>query len=547
MKTSAIRLILVGAVVHLFCTPGVSDVRAEHFDLLVVHGRIVDGTGNAWYYGDVGIKNGRIERIGDLSNSTARRTIDATDHVVSPGFIDIHSHGDLDVLDNPLTENYLQQGVTTICGGNCGHSLFPTDEYPTFADFSAKVERSGVSLNLICLIGHGPLRSYIMEDVRKPATGRELERMKELVGQLILEGASGMSTGLAFPPGIYSDTDEIVELCKVLAKHNALYATHIRGDAASWRPAIEEAIEISQRSGVALQISHLESHYPNWGAEDMALRLVEEARARGIEVTTDVPPYLRGGVGLETILPAEALDEGNDKIVEYLTNPDKRAMCKRYVYEEKETHNTPVPTLIADGHADNIFVEGVPLGKIARRKGLDDPADAAFDVLIENGGRIEVVLQHHYEPDLRKIVAHPLAMIVTDGKVQKFGEGMPNPRFYGAFPIVFRKYVRGETRPEAPEDPGMKVLPIEEAIRKMTSFPAQKLGLSDRGMIRESMIADLVIFNPKTIADKCTYANPHQYPVGIPYVVVNGEVVVDDSRHTGAMPGRILRSSRSWD
>ena len=385
-----------------------------------------------------------------------------------------------------------------------------------------------------------------MEDVGKPATGRELERMKELIRQFLREGASGFSTGLGYAPGIFSDTDEIVELCKVLTEHNALYTTHIRGDAASWRPAIEEAIEISERSGVALQISHLESHYPNWGAEDMALRLVEEARARGIEVTTDVPPYVRGGTGLETILPNEALDGGNEKILEYLTDPEKRAICRRHVYEEKALHNTPVPTLIADGYADNIYVEGVPLGKIAREKGLD-PADAAYDILIENGGKIGIVLQHHYEPDLRKIVAHPLVMIESDGGIQTFGEGVPNPRSYGAFPLVFRKYVRGENRSEEPAEEGMKILSMEEAVRKMTSFPAQKLGLTDRGMIRELMCADLVIFDPETIADGTTYANPHQYPVGIPYVIVNGEVVVDNSLPTGAMPGKVLRSTRSRD
>ena len=368
--------------------------------------------------------------------------------------------------------------------------------------------------------------------------------MKELAGQLLLDGASGMSTGLGYAPGIYSDTAELVELSRVLAKHNALYSSHIRGDAATWRPAIEEAIEIGRRSGAAVQISHMEAHYPNWGAQGIPLRLIEEARARGLDVTTDTPPLVRGATGLQTMLPNEALDGGSETTMEYLSDPEKRARCRRHVFEEKDIHNTPVPTLIADGFASHIFIEGVSLEAIAEKRGVN-PVEAAFDILLENNGKIGVVLQHHYEPDLRILVANPLVMIESDGSIQTFGEGVPNPRSYGAFPIVFRKYVRGETRPEAPEDVGLKILSIEEAVRKMTSFPAQKLGMRDRGMIRESMVADLVVFDPETISDKCTYTNPHQYPVGIPYVIVSGEVVVDEGKHTGAFPGKILRSTRS--
>ena len=203
-----------------------------------------------------------------------------------------------------------------------------------------------------------------------------------------------------------------------------------------------------------------------------------------------------------------------------------------------------IGVVVSDGYADHIFIKGVSLDEIAKKRGVE-PVEAAFDILLENNGSIGVVLQHHYEPDLRILVAHPLVMIESDGRIQTFGEGVPNPRSYGAFPIVFRKYVRGETRPEAPEDVGMKILSMEEAIRKMTSFPAQKMGMRDRGMIRESMVADLVVFDPRTIADKATYNKPHQYPVGIPYVIVSGEVVVDDGEHTGAMPGKVLKSTRS--
>ncbi len=541
MKT---RMIVLASAVFFLCAVGAMGVWAQQFDLLIVNGRIVDGTGNAWFPGDVGVKDGRIARIGNLSGATAARTIDATGHVVSPGFIDIHNHSDRPALTNPRAENFIRQGVTTLCIGNCGHSVVPSEEYPTFTKYFGEIERQGISVNLVALIGHGDLREYVMGPVGRLPTEEEMDRMKELVDQFLREGASGMSTGLGYAPGIYSDTNELVVLSTVLAKYDALYTSHIRGDAATWRPAIEEAIEIGRRSGAAVQISHMEAHYPNWGAQGIPLRLIEEARARGLDVTTDVPPFVRGGTGLETMLPNEALDGGAKTTMEYLSDPEKRARCRRHVFEEKDIHNTPVPTLIADGLADHIFIKGVSLEEIAKKRGTD-PVEAAFDILLENNGSIGVVLQHHYEPDLRIIVANPLVMIESDGSIQTFGEGLPNPRSYGAFPIVFRKYVRGETRPEAPEDAGMKILSLEEAVRKMTSFPAQKLGMRDRGMIRESMVADLVVFDPETISEKCTYADPHQYPVGIPYVIVSGEIVVDDSKHTGAMPGKILKSTRS--
>lgn len=539
-----LRLLGLSVTAILLFMTGVLPVNAQQYDLLIVNGRIVDGTGNAWYPGDVAIKDGKIARIGKVSGATAARTIDAANHVVCPGFIDIHSHGDSGILTNPRAENCVRQGVTTIVGGNCGGSAAPTGEFPDYTSLINHLENRGLALNIALLVGHGTLRQAVVGDAGRLLSTSELDVMKQLLDQCLTEGASGMSTGLGYAPGIFSDTNELVALAEVLMKHNALYATHIRGDASTWRQGIEEGIEISERSGVALQLSHMEAHYPNWGKQDMCLKLIDDARARGLDVTTDVPPFVRGGTGLETMLPDEALAGGPATTMKYLTDPEKRAFCKEHVYKHREKHSTPVPTLIADGYADNIFIDGMPLGETARKQEMD-PVDAAFEILIKNGGRKSTVLQHHNEADLKKIVAYPTAMIASDGGVQVYGEGLPNPRSYGAFAIVFRKYVRGETRPEAPEDPGAKILTLEEAVRKMTSFPAQKMGMRDRGMIRESMVADLVIFNPETISEKCTYNDPHQYPVGIPYVIINGVVVVDDGRQTDAMPGKVLRSTRS--
>jgi N-acyl-D-amino-acid deacylase len=522
----------------------IQPAQAQQYDLLILNGHIVDGTGNAWYPGDLAVKDGKIAKIGNLSRATAARTIDATDHVISPGFIDIHSHGDRGILRTPRAENYVRQGITTFVGGNCGNSAAPSDDFPDYPALIKYMEDGGLAINVVLLVGHGNLRRAVVGEAGRLLSNSELDEMKQILDQCLRDGASGMSTGLGYAPGIFSDTDELVALAEVLAEHDALYATHIRGDASTWRSGIEEGIEICRRSGAALQLSHMEAHYPNWGAQEMCFRLIDEARARGLDVTCDVPPFVRGGTGLHTMLPDEALDGGAETIIAYLTDPEKRAFCKRHVYEDKANHNTPVPTLIADGYADNIFIDGISLGEIARRRELD-PAEAAFDILIENGGKKGTVLQHHNEADLIKIVGYPMAMIETDGGIQVYGEGLPNPRSYGAFPIVFRKYVRGETRPEAPEDPGTKIISLEEAVRKMTSFPAQKMGMWDRGMIRENMIADLVVFNPDTISEKCTYLNPHQYPVGIPYVIIDGVIVVDDNVQNDSMPGMVLRSTRS--
>ncbi len=540
MKKYGVSIIALTAVLLVTRTAASG---AERLDLLIRNGMIVDGAGNPWFPADVGVRDGMIVKVGKIGDTDAARVIDAVGHIVAPGFIDIHNHSDAELLAMPGAESYLYQGVTTMCVGNCGFSAAPSDSISTYTAYFDRLERNGISPNVVALVGHGQLRSFVVGNEGRAATPAEMKRMCELVEQFLNEGASGMSTGLAYAPGMFADTEEIVALCEILARHDALYATHIRGDAALWRPAIEEAIGIAERTGVALQISHLESHYPNWGAQDMALRMLEDARARGIEVTTDVPPYLCGSTELQTIMPEEAVSGGIDSLRARLRNPVLRERYKRWIYEHKEEHLTPVPTLVADGMADNIIIDGVTLGEIARRQKID-PADAAMDILRDSGGRL-IVLQHHYEADLRKIAVHPLVMIMSDGFIPQYCVGVPNPRCYGVFPLIFRKYVRGETRPEEPKEVGIRILSLHEAVRKMTSFPAQKLGLTDRGLIREGMRADIVIFDPETISDKTTYANPHQYPEGIPFVIVNGTVVIDNGRHTGARPGMVLKATRS--
>ena len=525
----------------------------ETFDLLIRNGRVVDGTGNPWFRADVGVNAGRISMIGNLSAASGKSLIDAEGLVVSPGFIDIHNHSDLDLTVDSRAESMVRQGVTTMVIGNCGESGAPSKEWPTVGAYLAGLEKKGVAVNVSALVGHGNLREVVLNAAGRLPTPEELEKMKALVAQAMKDGAIGLSSALAYAPGMFADTEEMVELCRVVARHGGIYATHIRSDGPAWEKSVREAIETSEKSGVPLQISHLESHYPNWGQQDRILRLLEETRARGLEVTTDIPPYLCGQTGIYTLLPPWALDGGTPRIVERLRNPAEREKIKEWIMTKKEEHVMPTATLVADGHPENIWIvrsrknpdcSGKNFAEIGAIKGKD-PLDAVLDVIAEEEAYMSIVMEHHFEEDMRRLIAHPLSMIETDGHALAprgpLGEGSPHPRCYGTFPLLFRKYVRGETRVEEPREPGQKLLSLEEAVRKSTSFPAQKLRFRDRGLVREGMQADIVIFDPLTITDKATYANPHQFPEGIAYVLVNGQVVVERGNQTDRLAGRVLR------
>jgi N-acyl-D-aspartate/D-glutamate deacylase len=447
----------------------------------------------------------------------------------------------------------VRQGVTTLVIGNCGESAAPSEEWPNFGAYLSHLEKKGVAVNVAALVGHGNLREVVLSSAGRLPSPEEFGKMKGILDQAMKDGAIGLSSALAYAPGMFADTNEMIELCKIVARYGGLYTTHIRSDGSAWEKSVREAIETSEKSGASLQISHLESHYPNWGQEEKVLRILEETRARGMDVTTDIPPYLCGQTGIYTLLPPWALDGGTPKIVERLKNAREREKIKEWIMTKKEEHVMPTATLVADGHPENIWIvkskknpacSGKNFAEIGALKGKS-PLDAVLDVIAEEEAYMSIVMEHHFEEDMRKLIVHPLSMIETDGHALApygpLGEGSPHPRCYGTFPLLFRKYVRGETRAEEPREPGAKLLTLEEAVRKSTSFPAQKLGLRERGLIREGMFADIVIFDPLTITDKATYANPHQYPEGISYVLVNGEVVVEKGEHTGKLVGKILR------
>jgi N-acyl-D-amino-acid deacylase len=363
--------------------------------------------------------------------------------------------------------------------------------------------------------------------------------MKAMVAAAMDEGAYGMSTGLVYFPGTYAETDEIVELAKVVAAKGGIYATHVRDDGARWEEAILEAIEIARQSGVQLQIAHNESHYPNWGKTGPIMQHIHDARAEGLRVGVDVIPATAGGQGIDTAFPDWALEGGDAALIERLKDPAQRARIVAYIKDIPQ-HTSPLPSLIADGYGDKIFIDGRSLAAIAAERN-QNLIDAAIDLVIERNRTYSVVQESHFEDDIRLEVADPIMAIGSDGSIRNFGQGTPNPRSYTTFPLVFRKYVRGETRPEEPREVGKAILTLEEAVRKLTSLPAETLGLEDRGLIREGYWADLTVFDPNTISDMGTYAEPHQYPKGIPFVIVNGNVVIENSEHTGALPGVVLR------
>jgi len=549
----------------------------RRFDLTIRNGRVVDGAGNTWFRADIGIEGGKIAKIGNVSSPEGRRAIDARGMVVCPGFIDIHQHSDTTLLINPKCESMVRQGVTTQVVGNCGLSCAPVSDatrdllegflfgfmpktkidWHTFGEYLNRLEQRGVATNVAALVGHGAVRIAVLGSANRLPTANELGEMKRLVASAMEDGAFGMSTGLGYAPGMFSDTNEIIELTEVVARHGGLYATHVRNEATglAWEKSVREAIETAEKTGVRLQVSHIESHYPNWRKQEGILKMLEDARATGVDVTTDVPPYLCGYTTVAQLLPDWALAGGRPRILGRLGHPETRDRIRKWLPTASGAQPQPAVRMVADGLANKIWVGdskknpdlvGASLAEIGELRARH-PFDAALDLILEEEGLFPIMCELHLEDDIRKVVEHPLSMIGSDGYAcapyGTLAEAKPHPRNYGVFPHTFTKYVRGDTRKEEPKEVGERLITLEEAVRKMTSFPAQKLGLRDRGLIREGMAADIVIFDPERIEDLATYANPHQYPKGIPYVLVNGLLVVEDGEHIGTVAGKVLRSS----
>jgi len=537
-------------------------------DLAIIGGLVVDGSGKKGYEADLGIKDGKIARIGSILSGDADGNIDASGLIVAPGFIDMHGHSDAPLLINPKAESMVRQGVTTEVIGNCGGSIAPLTDLAreeiggrlgplgvdaSWSSFGEYLERldQGVALNVVAFVGHGTVRQCVMDLEERAPTSGELEEMKRLVGEAMRDGAFGMSSGLVYPPGRYADTTELTELCRVVAEHGGIYASHVRGERETMIQAIEEAIKIGEEARVSLQISHHPAKIGAWGTSTETLSKMEETTARGVDVMCDLHPYIAGATGLTAILPPWAQAGGSRRIVERMKDPELRARMKEDMIADK----VPGPGhsgLAKRGMWDKIVIPSYPedwpvgrtIAEIAEERG-QDPFDAYFDLVEGSGGQGGIIGFYYNEPDIRNVLLSPRSVIGSDGSALApygvLGRGKNHPRSYGTFPMIFRKYVRGESRPELVYDEGEKIMSLEEAVRKMTSAPARKLGIGDRGLIEEGLWADLVIFDPDRIADTATFLEPYQYPVGIEHVLVNGVPVISSGEHTGALPGKTLR------
>jgi len=537
-------------------------------DLAIIGGLVVDGSGKKGYEADLGIKDGKIARIGSILSGDADGNIDASGLIVAPGFIDMHGHSDAPLLINPKAESMVRQGVTTEVIGNCGGSIAPLTDLAreeiggrlgplgvdaSWSSFGEYLERldQGVALNVVAFVGHGTVRQCVMDLEERAPTSGELEEMKRLVGEAMRDGAFGMSSGLVYPPGRYADTTELTELCRVVAEHGGIYASHVRGERETMIQAIEEAIKIGEEARVSLQISHHPAKIGAWGTSTETLSKMEETTARGVDVMCDLHPYIAGATGLTAILPPWAQAGGSRRIVERMKDPELRARMKEDMIADK----VPGPGhsgLAKRGMWDKIVIPSYPedwpvgrtIAEIAEERG-QDPFDAYFDLVEGSGGQGGIIGFYYNEPDIRNVLLSPRSVIGSDGSALApygvLGRGKNHPRSYGTFPMIFRKYVRGESRPELVYDGGEKIMSLEEAVRKMTSAPARKLGIGDRGLIEEGLWADLVIFDPDRIADTATFLEPYQYPVGIEHVLVNGVPVISSGEHTGALPGKTLR------
>jgi len=541
------------------------------YDIIIRKGLIVDGLGRSGFKTDLAIKGGRIARISKSINGEAHRVINAEGLAVCPGFIDIHSHSDFVLLVNPKAESKVRQGITTEVIGNCGGSAAPAKgaaleralrimggygiskvEWTSFSDYLNLLDRRGIAINVVALVGHGTVRQCVLGMEDRAPTEAELQEMKVLVAEAMEAGAFGMSSGLVYPPGRYASTEELIELCKVVASYGGIYASHIRGERETIVEAVREAIEIGRKSGVSVQISHHPAKIGGWGKSKETLKLIERAREEGIDVNCDMHPYIAGSTGLSALLPPWVQEGGPEKIVQRLRNEKLREKIRQDMIEEKVPGPGPCG-LVKRGMWDKLMLAdceknkdliGLDFEEIARRRGKD-PFEVYFDLLVEEEARGMVVGFYYNEEDIRRVLLHPTSMIGSDGYALApygpLGKGKMHPRSYGTFPMVFRKYVRGESRKELVYDEGAKLLTLEEAVMKMTSIAANKLGIKDRGLLEEGMRADIVVLDPEKVADRATYLDPYQFPEGIEYVIVNGILVVDEEEHTGALPGMVLR------
>ena len=510
----------------LFAMPLYS--TAQHADILIRNGKVLDGTGNSWYYADVAVKDGKIMAIGNLAKYTATKTLDAKGLIVAPGFIDVHTHCEGDEKKNPLAQNFLLDGVTTVITGNCGSSN--TD----LAAYFSLLDSIKMSINIASLVGHNDVRKAVMGNVMRDPTEAELQQMEAIVNQAMKDGAVGLSTGLIYIPGTYSKTAEVVRLAKIAASYGGLYASHMRDEADSVVEAINEAIYIGRVANIPVEISHFKlSGQQNWGRSKQTIAMIEAARKEGLDVTIDQYPYTASSTNLGTLMPDWVMADGQDSIVARLSEPAIQQKVTTYMLKNlakrKQSHfSYPV---VAYFKADTTL-NGKSIEQVNLLKGKKHTAkEEAYTVMemIKQGGA-QMVFHGMGDEDVKRIMQYPFNMFASDASIRQLGVGAPHPRGYGTNARVLAKYVRDE-----------HVISLEEAIRRMTSLPAQKFQLKNRGLLRGGYAADIVVFNEAAVQDLSTYEQPHQYSRGFKYVLVNGKLVIEDEQHNGTRSGMVLR------
>ena len=535
-------------------------------DMIIKNGTIIDGSGSPAFISDIGVKDGKVEVIQPLPSSSCKTKLDVAGKVVCPGFIDIHSHTDATILLNPKAESKIRQGITTEIVGNCGMSAAPLSvsflpeirEHLTVnADFSNPADLGRLwcsfeeyikylselplGINLMPLVGYGTLRSAVMGLKSGPTTPDEMRAMEDLLEKSLLEGAGGMSTGLEYIPDAHARTTELIKLGHVLERNGKLYTSHIRGESQALFTSIDEAIHTAEMSGCRLEIAHLKlGGMFNWGKTEKLFSRLEDAIARGVHLSWDQYPYVAWGTGLADYIPVWVRQDGYQKLIERLSDKATREEIRKEIGTEIKRGNHAYNTapwesvqIVSVQSEAFKFAEGKRVSAIAEQLDID-ALDLVFDLLTAEKGSVSTLVFCMAEDDVKTIMKHPRTIIASDGRaVADYGElhkGCPHPRYYGTFPRVLGKYVREE-----------KAFSLETAIQKMTSMPAEIMGLKARGTLAPKMVADITVFDPETVSDMATFESPHQYPTGIEYVMIAGEIIIDHGRHSNKMEGNIIQ------
>lgn len=523
------------------------------FDIIIRHGKVMDGSGGPAERSDVGITAGKIEAVGDLSQAQASRVIDATDMAVAPGFIDMHSHGDRMLPFLPTADSKIYMGVTTEVVGNCGSSIAPINDlmrdevnaeykqddahrevtWSTFGEYLDFLRNIGTSVNVVPLVGHGAVREVVMGMSDQEPTPTQLDAMKEEVRTAIRAGAKGFSTGLIYTPSVYAKTDELIALTQVAKDEGGLYTSHIRGESDTLMEALHEALEIGRETGVSVEVSHFKaSGTKNWGKMEGAIALLEEARDEGMNLHADMYPYPASNTGLTSLIPNWAHVGGQAAMTARLKDP----LTRQQMFDEVESGRHPVSVgwdkVMVSSCPKVPEAEGKTLQQIGDERNLH-PMNAMMDLLLDADLNVSIIMFTINEDNVAKGLVLPFVSIGSDGSGYAasgpFAFGKPHPRNYGTFARVLGYYAREQ-----------KLFSMEEAVRKMTSLPAGKLGLTDRGYLRPGYKADVTIFDPLTVRDTATFTDPKQYPTGIPWVLTNGQVVIENGRHNGSRPGMVI-------